>query len=68
MPTPVFITQRLDDRDTIELMLKLGGSFTRALAATALVADPENYQRLRAAFPELFEKYANFPTPPRSQP
>lgn len=39
-------------------MVANGGAFARQLALTAQVADPHNYERLRAAFPELWTRYA----------
>lgn len=46
------------DYDTTNAMLNHGGSFAKALAHAATQADPDNLQRLKLAFPELWEKYA----------
>lgn len=40
-----------------EVMERVGGSFERNLALTYYRADSVNAQRLRNAFPEIFEKY-----------
>ncbi len=37
-----------------------GGSFVKALAVAARMADNENYSKLKAAFPELWDSYAAF--------
>jgi hypothetical protein len=38
-------------------MLKYGGSFVKALAQCVILADPENLERLKDAFPGYFVKY-----------
>ena len=48
----------MKDNITIENMREFGGSFVRALAVAAVMADQENYNRLVAAFPDLFRRYA----------
>jgi hypothetical protein len=40
-----------------QVMERVGGSFERNLALTYYRADSTNAQRLRNAFPEIFEKY-----------
>lgn len=40
-----------------QIMERVGGSFERNLALTYYRADSTNAQRLRNAFPEIFEKY-----------
>lgn len=40
-------------------MQRYGGKFVNALALTMIAADPENFQRLCNAFPEVVEKYLN---------
>ena len=45
------------DWETTELMILFGGGFARALGHLFRLADPDNAQRLKAAFPELWEKY-----------
>lgn len=41
-------------------MLNYGGSFAKSIANAAYLADSENYAKLKAAFPELWERYAQF--------
>jgi hypothetical protein len=41
----------------LEAMEKYGGSFVKALAEAYLRADAENRARLKAAFPEIFDRY-----------
>jgi len=43
---------------TIQAMQHHGGRFVRALAAAWLAADDANRERLQAAFPELWIRYA----------
>lgn len=45
----------------IEFMHRFGGAFVKALAHAAAAADPNNFQRLKAAFPEIWETYENWP-------
>ena len=49
-----------DDNVILESMLEHGGSFAKAIASAAMVADSKNYSRLRAAFPDLWERYATY--------
>lgn len=42
---------------TIDNMLTKGGRFVKQLAHTWLAADPQNQSKLRAAFPEIFNRY-----------
>lgn len=51
------------DYQTINAMRWYGGSFVRALAETAFCADPANLERLKAAFPEYWAKYAAMAKP-----
>jgi hypothetical protein len=46
------------DFATTNAMLRMGGSFVKALAMAARAADPTNLAKLKAAFPDYFEKYA----------
>ena len=39
-------------------MMVNGGSFASSLAKSFQVADPTNYKRLRAAFPDIWNRYA----------
>jgi hypothetical protein len=38
-------------------MIEYGGSFVRKLGAAALVADPENLRKIKAAWPEYWSQY-----------
>jgi hypothetical protein len=49
-----------DDNVILDSMYEYGGSFAKAIALAARVADIENYNRLRAAFPDLWERYATY--------
>jgi hypothetical protein len=44
--------------DVLDEMTKYGGLFVKALANCALVADPNNLQKLKIAFGEYFYDYA----------
>ena len=48
------------DHRIVEAMSKYGGSFAKAIAKAALLADENNYNKLKAAFPELWERYESF--------
>ena len=48
------------DSKVIENMHLFGGSFVYALALAATKADPENLSKIKATWPELWEKYANW--------
>lgn len=39
-------------------MRRYGGNFVAKLADAMVAADPQNYQRLCAAFPEIVEQYS----------
>ena len=47
----------MTDYEVVESMKSHGGSFARALADAFTKADPENYQKLKDAFPDLWEDY-----------
>lgn len=47
------------DWDVVRTMERFGGSFAVALAGACHRADPENLARIKAAFPELWTKYAD---------
>jgi len=49
-----------EDYKILEAMTTYGGSFAKAIARAALLADSDNYAKLKAAFPELWTKYAAF--------
>ena len=44
----------------IEAMSKYGGSFAKSIANAAKLADDNNYNTLKQAFPELWERYESF--------
>ena len=46
---------------TIDSMERQGGSFVRALAHAARMADDSNYEKLKATFADYFAKYADSP-------
>ncbi len=52
----------LADLQTIEAMHQRGGNFARALAHAAAAADPDNLQKIKATWPDLWERYANWVT------
>ena len=41
-------------------MQRYGGNFVSNLAQTMIAADPDNFQRLCNAFPEIVDKYLNW--------
>ncbi len=49
-----------NDYPILEAMSVYGGSFVKALAVAARMADNENYVKLKAAFPDLWDSYAAF--------
>lgn len=49
------------DARTIQNMRDSGGSFVKALAGAMGCADTDNLARIKAAFPEIMDRYA--PTP-----
>ena len=50
----------IEDLKAIENMHQRGGNFARALAHAAAAADPENLQKIKATWPELWAKYTNW--------
>lgn len=50
----------MSDHQVFKAMEEFGGSFVRALAAALRVADQVNRERIKTAFPEVWEKYALF--------
>jgi hypothetical protein len=48
----------IGDVEITNAMARFGGSFAWAIAAAAQRADPTNLARLKAAFPELWNQYA----------
>jgi hypothetical protein len=45
------------DFDVASTMIEYGGSFVRKLGAAALVADPENLAKIKAAWPDYWSQY-----------
>ncbi len=54
------IQECMRDHRILEAMSKYGGSFAKAIAKAALLADEHNYNKLKQAFPELWERYESF--------
>ena len=54
----------MTDRDEVlivaENMSEFGGSFVKLLGETLLLADDNNVERIKKAFPEYWVKYKNF--------
>lgn len=48
------------DLRIIDAMSQYGGSFAKAIANAAKFADNDNYNKLKQAFPELWERYESF--------
>ena len=49
-----------EGHNAAQVMERVGGSFERNLALTYYRADSTNAQRLRNAFPEIFQKYLDW--------
>ena len=49
-----------EDFRIIEAMSKYCGSFAKSIANAAKLADDNNYNKLKQAFPELWERYESF--------
>jgi len=47
----------MDDYYIEEAMINFGGDFVRRLGMLHRVGDPDNRARIKAAFPEYWEKY-----------
>ena len=47
----------MDDFYVTEAMIEYGGDFVKRLAMLYRVGDPDNRARIKAAFPEYWEKY-----------
>jgi hypothetical protein len=52
-----FIKMNSEDLSVIETMTRYGGSFAKALAEAARRADDDNLGRIKAAWPEYWQKY-----------
>jgi len=48
----------MTDFEITRAMVRYGGSFTSRLGQLFQAGDPDNQARLKAAFPEYWEKYA----------
>jgi hypothetical protein len=48
----------MEDFDVVSAMIEYGGSFVRKLGAAALVADPENLDKIKATWPDYWATYA----------
>lgn len=48
------------DLKAIENMHQRGGNFARALAHAAAAADPENLAKIKATWPDMWDRYANW--------
>jgi hypothetical protein len=47
----------ITDSDTIDAMIRYGGSFAKRLGEAFLAADAQNAATLQAAFPKLWTEY-----------
>lgn len=54
-----------EDSATIEAMLRYGGSFVQALAEAARRADDDNFERIKKAWPEYWQRYSEMGRLPR---
>lgn len=48
----------MSDQEITNAMVKYGGSFVQALGRAAQLADSDNMERLKIAFPEYWSNYA----------
>lgn len=46
-----------EDEKVIEAMHNMGGGFARALSRAAMLADSENLTRIKATWPDYWERY-----------
>jgi hypothetical protein len=53
-------TKTDDDHDIISAMICHGDAFTSKIAQAALVADDDDFAKIKAAFPELWKRYEEF--------
>lgn len=56
--TDADLERQLEDGRVVDNMRRFGGGFVQALAAAWVRADLDNRARIKAAFPELWEKYS----------
>ena len=47
----------MKDINTINALIKYGGSFAKNIGYAAMAADSENYNKLYTAFKDLFDEY-----------
>lgn len=52
-----------EDIQAIDAMHLYGGNFAKRLADLALVADPENLDKIKATWPDLWAKYQSWQEP-----
>lgn len=52
------IKMKTEDLNAITAMSRFGGGFASTLAQAFLRADDDNFQRLKNAFPEMWEMYS----------
>ena len=45
------------DFETVQNMILQGGNFARYLGRAMQAADPDNLERVKAAFPDIIERY-----------
>ena len=50
----------IEDLQTIEAMHRHGGAFARALAHAAAAADPENLEKIKSTWTEMWKQYASW--------
>jgi len=60
MTGTVIDMKRPTDDEIITVMKRFGGSFEVAIANAAQVADSENLETLKLAFPQILEKFESF--------
>lgn len=47
------------DWDVVRTMERFGGSFVRKLGELCHLADPDNLQRIKTAWPDYWQKYSD---------
>lgn len=47
----------ITDYQVVSAMERFGGSFVRKLAELVRLADPDNYERIKATWPDYWETY-----------
>jgi hypothetical protein len=56
-PKPVKSTFKVEDIHVLQAMERYGGGFVRALANAGFIADSDNLQRIKTAWPEYWKLY-----------